>query len=805
MAQGGAGPRTGWLLREVAAVSASDDGSVVDLTVRAVRFSELSVPGILTSESALDQGLDRRLPNAPSVGSPSASVPADAVARVRLRAPAPDVVRMTVVADPFEGGDPADGAGGLGGGDGLGGGILVNPAPEPTALVVSEDGGDVRVSTPELSLVVRRRPFAFRLEDAGGTVLARSGGDRRQVAGLPLVPHLGLGADTASVSLERAPGEHVLGLGEQFGPVAHDGGRFELVADDALGSGTGMVYRAAPLWHSTAGYSVFLHTPGPATVDVGARYPSVLEASVEEPRLDAFFLTGSLKRRLARYCDLTGRMRVPPRWAFGVWMSRCRYRSRTELEEVASELRTRGIGCDVLHIDPDWLERDLLNCDFVWSEAKYPDPRGMLAGLHDQGFHVSVWELPYLDPESPVAADARQRGLLVRSADGSPAAVARTLSRDGRERWLVDFSREEARAWWRERNAGLVDLGVDVVKCDFGEGLPDNAVMGDGRSGRSWRNLYPLWYSRTVSELLADRTGRAPLVWSRSGWAGSQRYPAQWGGDPESSVAGLAASLRAGLSWSLSAPGLWGHDIGGFYGEGPSPELYIRWAQAGCLSPLTRFHGLGPREPWAFGPEAERIVTAAIELRYRLLPYLLSVAHRSSAEGLPLMRPLVLEHPHDPELALVDHEFLLGEDLLVVAVLDDGPGTARTPVVLPPGRWYEWFTGAVHDGPARLEMEVPLDRFPLFVRAGSVIPMGPPGRCTAEIPSDAWELHVVPPAPGALRASEVVDDDGVFRYRPVRGAQGAIVAVEAQEPVPRARGAVLHLDGGGCADLAMRS
>lgn len=796
VAQADARARTARLLREVVSVSSTEDGSAVDLVVRTVGYSELAVPGILTTESAADQGLDRRLPNAPSIG-PAVAPATGALARVRLRAPAPDVLRMTVIA--------AAGGGPYSDDDGRDDGILVDPAPQLTALGVSEDDEVVRVATTELSFVVRRRPFAFHLEDANRRVLVRSGGDRRQVAGLPLVPHLALAADSATVSLERSPGEHVLGLGEQFGPVVHDGGRFELVADDALGSGTGMVYKAAPVWHSTAGYTVFLHTPGPATVDVGARYPSVLEASVEEPRLDAFLLVGSLKRRLARYCDLTGRMRVPPRWAFGVWMSRCRYRSRAELENVASELRRRGIGCDVLHIDPDWLERDLLNCDFVWSEEKYPDPEEMLAGLHDQGFRVSLWELPYLDPESPVAKDAEQQGLLVRTADGSPAAVARTLSRDGRPRWLVDFSREEARAWWREGNAGLVDLGVDVVKCDFGEGLPDDAVMGDGRSGRSWRNLYPLWYSRTVSELLADRSGRAPLVWSRSGWAGSQRYPAQWGGDAESSVAGLAASVRAGLSWALSAPGLWGHDIGGFYGDGPTPGLYVRWAQAGCLSPMARFHGLGPREPWAFGPEAERIVTAAIELRYRLLPYVLSVAYRSSAEGLPLMRPLVLEHPHDPDLARVEHEFLLGEDLLVVAVLDDGPGPARTPVVLPPGGWYEWFTGELRQGPCRFEMDVPLDRFPLFVRAGSVIPMGPHGRCTAEIPDHVWELHVVAGAAADMRVSEVHDRDGVFRYRPVRGPTGEIVAVEAQEPAPRAQAAVLHLEGGRCADLALRS
>jgi alpha-D-xyloside xylohydrolase len=256
------------------------------------------------------------------------------------------------------------------------------------------------------------------------------------------------------------------------------------------------------------------------------------------------------------------------------------------------------------------------------------------------------------------------------------------------------------------------------------------------------------------------------------------------------------------LSWGLSAPGLWAHDIGGFYGDGPSPELYVRWAQVGCLSPLTRFHGLGPREPWAFGSEAERIVTAAIELRYRLLPYLVSVAEQSAGAGLPVMRPLVLEFPDDPSLALVEHEFLLGRDLLVVAVLDDGPGPAATTVVLPPGRWYEWFTGAMFDGPARLDMDVPLDRFPLFVRAGSVLPLGPPGRCTSEIPRDEWELHVVP---GPPRTTEVHDGGRIWRYRPVIGEGGGIEAVVVEEPALRARSAVVHLDSGRTVTVPLRT
>ncbi|MDA8063094.1 MAG: alpha-xylosidase [Actinomycetota bacterium] len=765
----------------------------VDLHLAGVAYLPLDpLPGIITGEPPAEQGLEQRLPNSPDLGSSNPVALRPAV--LSVAAVTPGVLRLTLRGAGDDAGTawpavPDDAAAGM----------LVDDRPSDSPLeVVEAVDGMLELRTASLTLRVRRRPFAFELLDRAGGVLTRSGGDRRQVAGFPLTAAMaweaGEGPDWCSVSFELVPGELVAGLGEHFGSLVHNGRRLELVADDAFGSGTGDVYKAVPLLHSSAGWSAFVHTPGPLAADVGARHPGVLELVAEEPRLDLWLIGGTgLKERLGAYTALTGRMPVVPRWALGIWMSRCRYRTRAELEAAAAGMRAHRVPCDLVHIDPDWLERDRLNCDFAWSDDKYPDPEGMVAGLRRDGFRVSVWELPYLDPESPLHEEAEAAGYLVRRADGTLAAASRAFARDGRPRALVDFSNPAARAWWQELNRRLVHLGVSVLECDFGEGLPDDARMADGRSGRSWRNLYPLWYNRCVAEVLEAGAGEdGSMILGRSGWAGSQRYPAQWGGDPEASVAGLAASLRAGLGWSLSAPGLWAHDIGGFYGDGPSPGLYIRWAQVGCLSPLARFHGLTPREPWEMGEPALDIVRDFAELRYRLLPYLESAVHEAARSGCPVMRPLALEHPEVPALWRVEHEWLLGPDLLVVAVLDDRLEPVAVEVHLPPGRWVDYWTGEARDGPASFVEVVPIERVPLYVRAGAVIPMGPIGACSDQIPAGAWELHAFP---GPARITEVRGPHGTARYLPVASIGEAIAAVAADEPVPLATGAVVHEPG----------
>jgi alpha-D-xyloside xylohydrolase len=290
----------------------------------------------------------------------------------------------------------------------------------------------------------------------------------------------------------------------------------------------------------------------------------------------------------------------------------------------------------------------------------------------------------------------------------------------------IDFTNPDAVEWFKAKNRGLLAMGVAVIKTDFAEDMPDDAVPHDGTPAEQLHNLYPLLYQRAVFEATKDVHGYG-LIWSRSGYAGSQRYPVHWGGDPGCSFDDMAASLRGALSWILSGAAFASFDMGGFFGiptltDPPSSELYVRWSQMGLLFSHARAHGhTAPREPWAYGEPALSIFRKYAQLRYRLLPYIYAAARRA-AEGVPLARPLVYEHPSDPTTWHIDDEYMLGPDLLVAPMFKP---RGRRDIYLPRGDWYDFWTDQRFDGARWISYEAELETLPLFVRAGAVLAIGP--------------------------------------------------------------------------------
>jgi alpha-D-xyloside xylohydrolase len=586
-------------------------------------------------------------------------------------------------------------------------------AAEELPVEVRESEDELVVSAGGTPLVLGKKPWrvsfgAYRTETNDGSFMQWIA----EPSGIARADDRWVTYDTFALE----PGEELYGLGERFHGPGLRGHRLSHWITEPQGTNTtDLVYKSVPLLISTRGYGLFYHHPEEITFDLGAGSTASASALVESSEIDVFLFTGTPKQILEQYTALTGRAPVPPEWSFGIWMSRCMYASRKELEEVIAEAKRNDCRIDVFNIDPLWLksrnEWGVDACDFIPDEENFGSIRSLAEWLHEQDIRLCLWVNPHVMEQSPkYRADRLVEGGAVRD-------------RVDPRRTFVDFT-GGGRDWWTEEIRSLVADGVDCFKLDYGEVLPPHSRMADGRTGAQVHNVYPL-----LASIVAHEAG-IPFAFTRAGTAGSQRFPMHWSGDSQSTWAGLAGSLRGGLAASWSGFAHWTTDIGGFYyvnlwdREGataglsmPDPELYIRWMQMGLLLSHSRFHGMLPREPWAYGETALDIHRAFVALRMALVPYLLDASREAAATGCPVMRPLAMEFPEDIGSRHVDTQYMLGRDLVVAPVLRAG---GEVDLYVPPGRWRDHFTGEVVEGPAwRDSTVVPLERIPLLVRDGT--------------------------------------------------------------------------------------
>ncbi len=408
---------------------------------------------------------------------------------------------------------------------------------------------------------------------------------------------------------------------------------------------------------------------------------------------------------------------MPPLWSFGLWMSRITYFSEADGRTVAARLRENRIPSDVIHFDTGWFETDW-RCDYVFSPSRFENAGKMIADLKDLGFRTCLWQLPYFVPKNTLFPEIIEKGLFVRNGKGGlPFEDA-----------VLDFSNPDAVEWYRGKIASLLKLGVGAIKVDFGEAAPWNGVYASGRTGFYEHNLYPLRYNKVVADITREVNGEH-IIWARSTWAGSQRYPLHWGGDAANTDAAMAATLRGGLSLGLSGFTFWSHDVGGFVNRTPE-ELYRRWLPFGMLTSHTRCHGAPPKEPWEYGESFNDAFRKADEMKYRLMPYIYAQSKQASENGLPMVRALFIEYPDDPGAWLVDDAYLFGSDILV-APLFEAHTTSRQ-VYLPRGKWIDYQSNMVYEGGWH---QITAGEIPavILVRDGAVIPHIAPAPSTDDL------------------------------------------------------------------------
>jgi alpha-glucosidase len=614
----------------------------------------------------------------------------------------------------------------------------------PKATVV-ETGETVNLQCGELRIEATRNPFHLRYSTTEGDTFLEEASDG------------GLAWNYWNYTLryQLAPDDHFYGMGQvdqSDEPVDldHRGHRREVWNQHSPPATT-----VLPALHSLRGYGLLIDNPRRATWDLGRDDPSFFSYSAGGGGLQYYVFVGpDLPRLLRTYLELTGHPPLPPRWTLGLLQSRYGYRNRQELEEIARTFRDKLIPCDALILDVYWFrEMGDLAFDFL----DWPDPPEMIARLKQQGFRLMVIEEPYLTTRSRNYAEALSKGYLAKRYDGSvytfdfwPGQCA-----------LVDFSNPAACEWWTKKHRPLFEVGISGWWTDLNEPAKHfQDMLHHGGSAPMVHNLAAFSMHQSVFEA-AQRyaPGQRTFVLSRSAFAGSQRYGASlWSGDVDMTFAALRKQVAVALNTGMAGFPLWGSDIGGFGFEGKcSPELYTRWFQFGAFSPLCRPHGdqTELREPWQFGPEIEAVCKKYLNLRYRLLPYLYTALHHACTNGIPMMRPLVLEFPQDPVVFNLSDEYMFGSEILVAPVVDEG--STQRKVYLPAGGWIDFWSEAAYVGPRWIEVSAPIDTLPLFVRQGGIIPCGPDVQYSSQSVLDPLTIEIYR---GADRSFTLYEDDG---------------------------------------------
>jgi alpha-glucosidase (family GH31 glycosyl hydrolase) len=555
-----------------------------------------------------------------------------------------------------------------------------------------------------------------------------------------------------SQTVATAPGEAFFGFGERFNAFDQRGQALDILVYEEYKNQGRRTYIPAPFFISSRGYGLYLSTSRRAAFDVGASQPEVLTFSVGGPALEYVLFAGPPRDVLQAFTSLVGKPKLPPRWAFGLWMSGNEWNSQAAVLEQVSLAEQHGIPANVMVVEA-WSDEATF---YIFNDARYaprpggdshrladfefpadgrwPDPLGLIEDLHRRGLKLVLWQIPVLKaleaPHPQQDADvgyARQQGLVVKQAQGADYRVRPFWFRGS---LVPDFSHPAAARWWRAKRQYLLDeLGVDGFKLDGGEHLwGDDLRFADGRTGAEANNLFPNLYQAAYAEM----AGPERILLSRSGFTGAQSASTHWAGDENSTFEALRHSITAGLTAGASGFSFWGWDIGGFSGEIPSAELYLRAAAMAAFCPIMQYHSefnerrrpSRDRTPWNIAartgrPEVVDVFRFFANLRMNLLPYLWSEAIKSSRSGLPLMRALPLEYPADLAVYGFPYQYLFGESLLVAPVTAEGRQSLD--VYLPAGEWFDFWSGEPHAGPKTITCAAPLERLPVFARAGSAV------------------------------------------------------------------------------------
>ncbi|MCS7145789.1 MAG: glycoside hydrolase family 31 protein [Nitrososphaerota archaeon] len=661
----------------------------------------------------------------------------------------------------------------------------------PADFTLEETDRALRVKTSELVVEVQRAPCRLSFFDPEGFLVNAD------------YPAYGMGWSGRRVKCWKSLDydEHFYGFGEKAGRLDKRRSVMVMWNTDAFGYGpeTDPLYKSIPFFigiRRGKAYGIFFDNTYRTTFDMGHTSEDFYSFEADGGELNYYFIQGPcIKKVLERYTELTGRPLLHPRWALGHQQCRYSYYPAERILQLADEFRKRQIPCDAFYLDIHYKDRYQ---SFTWNKTRFPDPKKFASEMKAKGFKLIPIVNPGVkaDPSNKFFVEGVQRDYFCRYPTGE-LYLGRV--------WpgicvFPDFSREDVREWWGSLHAVYVDVGVDGIWNDMNEpavfversvsrqfesifGHVMNLVLRRGAlppellpqrtmdvevihhdhglnsPHEKIHNVYGLLMCMATYEgLMRLRPNKRPFILTRAAYAGIQRYAAVWTGDNTSNWDHLALQIPMLLNLGLSGITMAGDDIGGFAST-PSPELLTRWYQIGAFLPICRNHtilGSYDQEAWVYGEKYLQVIREFLELRYQLIPYIYSLLHQASKIGHPIIRPLLFEYQDDPNTYTIQDQFLVGPYILVAPVVKEG--SFKRLVYLPRGEWIDYWSDTKHRGPAYVEVDVPLDRAPIFIKSGAIIPMQPKMLYVDEKPADPLYIHIYPSATSSTFT--LYEDDG---------------------------------------------
>jgi len=641
----------------------------------------------------------------------------------------------------------------------------------------TDSGTYYQIGTNKLVIRINKSPFIVSFYDKNMNLLNKDHNTYR------------MGWDGSSVRCDKdmQTNDKFYGFGERFGAPANKRGKtIPMDTSDAYHTTVDdYTYCSIPFFMSPVGYGIYFHNSGKAYFRLGTdasdRYS--FESPTED--MDYYFFYGpDFKSILIRYTELTGRPKLPPLWTFGFGM--IHNNGESETKSIADQFRSNdfpgdGIGMDDLWKDCNgnfmWHWKDCIEAPSDCNWGYYPSPVTMLDYVKQRHFKTWVWIVPSI-LDGTTCGNNQEDGIannyFVKRPDGTTDYPISPWYGTG---YYVDFTKPAAKTWYKELTKNVrttpyhpapytnVPAQPDVFKTDDGEYMPSDARVSIGwfgqagsyNTGAEFDNIYPMLYNNAVCDATRERIGRGFTLY-RAGGPGSQRSPTIWGGDQNSTFQAMQCAMNAQISISLSGISFWNHDIGGCDDARPSDELYTRWvAEYGMFlpQPFVNDWRNNQRQPWDYGTTVQANVRKYLHLHYRLIPYIYKYAYEATQNGLPMLRPLILEYVNDPNTHNRDYDYLYGEYFLVAPVYTSGQTTRS--IYLPQGKWTNYWTEERFTGPQTINFSAPVGTLPLLVKGGAIIPMWPEMHWVMELEPNPITLDIFPDG-----TSEFVmyEDDG---------------------------------------------